>query len=51
MNLAARTCKTKSVGSLMLKLGREIKSVKMSVLQMYIFIYLSLSITSLIYEE
>ena len=42
------------VGSLMLKLVREIKSVKMSVLQAYIYIfyiYPFFSITSLIYEE
>ena len=38
-------------GTPMLKLGREIESVKMLVLQTYIFTYLSLSITSLICEE
>ena len=35
----------------MLKLVREIKSVKMSILQAYIFTYLFVSITSLIYEK
>ena len=41
-----------SVGSPMLKLVRKIESVKMSILQAYIFFsYLFVSITSLIYEE
>ena len=39
------------VGCLMLKLGREIESVKMSVLQAYIFTYLSLSITPLFMKK
>ena len=40
-----------SIGSPMLKLVRDIESVKMSVLQTYIFTYLFVSIASLIYEE
>ena len=35
----------------MLKLDREIESVKMSVLQAYIFPYLSVAITSLYIKE
>ena len=37
--------------SSMLKLGREIESVKMSVLQVYIFTYLFVSITSLFMKK
>ena len=40
-----------SAGSPMLKLGREIESVKMLVLQVYIFAYLFLSIASLFMKK
>ena len=38
-------------GSLMLKLGREIENVKMSVLQTYIFTYIHVAIASLYMKE
>ena len=40
-----------STGSPMLKLGREVESVKMSVLQAYIFPYLYVAIASLYTKE
>ena len=39
------------VGSLILKLGREIESIKMLVLQVYNFTYLSVVIASLYMKE